>query len=103
MKISASVSIVPLQVIIEIPDSTPVSEIRDKVIEQARHLLANNGGEHVVLEASIAELVDGVGRLSRMGFPVVVEFVEIEPEEPDWNELAEYGVTRSQDHRVEYD
>lgn len=103
MKIHASVSIVPIQISLELPDDTTISEIRDKVIEQARYLLANNGSEHVVLSASIPDLVDGLGRLSRMGFPVEVEYVEIEPMEPDWNELSEFGVTRSQDDRVEYD
>lgn len=94
MQINATVSIVPVRVAIEVPDDTPICEIRDKIIEQARTMIANNGSEHVVLKASIPELVDSVGRLSRMGFPVEVEYVEIEPMEPDWNELAEFWVGR---------
>lgn len=94
MKISAAVSTVPVQVAIEVPDGTPICLVRDKIIEQARHQLANNGADHVVLSASVPELVDSVGRLSRMGFPVEVEYVEIEPMEPDWNELAEFWVGR---------
>lgn len=94
MKINATVSIVPVQVSIEVPDDTPTCKIRDMVIEQARTMIANNGAEHLVLSASATELVDSLGRLSRMGFPVEVEYVEIEPEEPDWNELAEFWVGR---------
>lgn len=63
MKISAAVSIVTVQIELDLPDDTSVGEIRDKIIEQARHQLANNGADHVVLSASVPELVDGLGRL----------------------------------------
>lgn len=94
MKITAAVAIVPIQASIEVPDETPVSEIRDKIIEQARHQLANNGAEHVVLSASHDGLVDGMAYLADLGFPVLTEYVEVDPPEPDWNELAEFGVSR---------
>lgn len=95
MKISAAVSIVPVKVSIEAPDDTPICEIRDKIIEQARFLVANNGAEHVVLAASHDGLVDSIPYLNDLGFPVLTEYVIIEPPEPDWNELAEFGCLRS--------
>lgn len=95
MTITASVSIVPIQVIIDLPDDTPVCELRDRVIEQARHQLANNGAEHVVLSASHDGLVDGIPYLADLGFPVLTDYVMIDPPEPDWHEQAEYGCLKT--------
>lgn len=95
MKIHASVSTVPIQVHLDLPDATPVGEIRDRIIEQARILLANNGSEHVVLASDMPELVDSMAYLEDLGFPVLTEYAEVEPPEPDWNELAQLGITRN--------
>lgn len=75
MTLTATVSIVPIQVILDLPDSTPVGELRDKIVEQARCMLANNGADHLVLAASQPDLVDGIGYLCDLGFPVLVEQV----------------------------
>lgn len=98
MKISAAVSIAPINIILDLPDDTPPSEIRDRVIEQARHQLANNGADHVVLAASHDGLVDGIPYLADLGFPVLTEYVMIQPPEPNWSELAEYGCLPSRGH-----
>lgn len=93
MQIHAAVSTVPIQVVLDLSDCTPVGEIRNRVIEQVRYQIENNGQEHVILEASLPELVDGHGRLNMMGFPMFIEYVEVEPPEPDWVELAQLGIS----------
>lgn len=91
MKITASISIIPVKVQLDLPDGTPVGEIRDRVIEQARAILAHNGANHVVLAASHDNLVDGIQYLNDLGFPVLVERVIIEQSEPDWFKVAPRG------------
>lgn len=103
MKLHATVSIVPIQVTLDLPDSTPVGEVRDRVIEEARHLIANNGAEHVILASNHPELPDGLAYLGDLGFPVLTEYVQIVPPEPDPTELAEVRITRTYDRRREDD
>lgn len=69
--------------------------IRDRIIEQARAMIANNGASYVVLASSHDGLVDRISHLADLGFPVLTEYIPIEPEEPNWSELAEFGVTRT--------
>lgn len=91
MKITAAVSTVPVQTTLELPDDTPISQIRDLVIERARFLIANNGAEYVILDASMPALSDSLGYLSDNGFPILVEHVPVEAEMNDVAELAEFG------------
>lgn len=51
--------------------------------------LANNGSGHVILASSQPDLIDNLYYLADLGFPIMVEYVEIEPQ---WSELAEFGV-----------
>lgn len=44
-------------------------------------------------------MVDEIGYLSDLGFPALVEYVPIEPPEPDQSELAEAGVSRTYGRR----
>lgn len=102
MKITA-VAVAPIRVELELPDSTPIGEIRDRIFEQARFLMANNGAQYVVLASSHAELVDSIPYLADLGFPVLTEYVPIQPPEPDWSELTQVGITRTRERGHEDD